>query len=412
MDTAVDISGGGLDLTRTVNEAQDLAKMNEESRSALQASKLNEANPPTGQQPSATAEISAIRNRHNPTLNRSPFWTTPHGKLFPSVKMRLQRLPHNKKVEWLEDQLYQRAPDKLSVKSHDAAADRFSRKPEEKPPYGSRKLLKPFVQWWQTRHEIPVQELADELEKADPTRLSEHHFSQALGLDDETPASKGLFAKMKFPKIRTQKTPSPTTPIQVGDDKEDVIEGSQSSARVKRLVNLFSWGKTKMSDFFRERKALSLADELYKVAPEKLTPEARTLSEYRWKPPLIKFLMWLGLKPETWGSRLSNQFGHYSWLFKTKWNNSRFGKTWTLSPKRHAPVVTLAEPKVDNAIMKVLKQNPLMKKLKQWNQNRRDKKVKKLFEELRKVDQTKLLAPDDPPVPNYVLVKGQGTVMG
>ncbi|PLW49625.1 hypothetical protein PCASD_02265 [Puccinia coronata f. sp. avenae] len=236
MDTAVDISGGGLDLTRTVNEAQDLAKMNEESRSALQASKLNEANPPTGQQPSATAEISAIRNRHNPTLNRSPFWTTPHGKLFPSVKMRLQRLPHNKKVEWLEDQLYQRAPDKLSVKSHDAAADRFSRKPEEKPPYGSRKLLKPFVQWWQTRHEIPVQELADELEKADPTRLSEHHFSQALGLDDETPASKGLFAKMKFPKIRTQKTPSPTTPIQVGDDKEDVIEGSQSSARVKRLM--------------------------------------------------------------------------------------------------------------------------------------------------------------------------------
>ncbi|PLW36976.1 hypothetical protein PCASD_06651 [Puccinia coronata f. sp. avenae] len=158
----------------------------------LQDSKNLKATTPHGQQPSATTEISEMRNPTYQPLSqdgeeleheikgiKSPPWIARIQELFSSPKMRMNKW----NVEWLEEQLYQKDADKLSW---EAVFDVDARLSQQSNGLKESGALHSIFKWWKARHEMTVQELETQLEKLDPTRLSKHTDFHASGLSEDT----------------------------------------------------------------------------------------------------------------------------------------------------------------------------------------------------------------------------------
>ncbi|PLW14554.1 hypothetical protein PCASD_20402 [Puccinia coronata f. sp. avenae] len=140
METPASLYAHGLDFARTINSekegAQDLAKLGQESKSALQASK-NPINPTllVSERPSATAEISAMRTPQDPPhhllskegaevvheIEETPAQLNWFKKLFSSAKTRLMKMGEKQYLQYMEDQLFQYAPETLSKEAHEEA---------------------------------------------------------------------------------------------------------------------------------------------------------------------------------------------------------------------------------------------------------------------------------------------------
>ncbi|PLW20800.1 hypothetical protein PCASD_13592 [Puccinia coronata f. sp. avenae] len=205
----------------------------------LQDSKNLKATTPHGQQPSATTEISEMRNPTYQPLSqdgeeleheikgiKSPPWIARIQELFSSPKMRMNKW----NVEWLEEQLYQKDADKLSW---EAVFDVDARLSQQSNGLKESGALHSIFKWWKARHEMTVQELETQLEKLDPTRLSKHTDFHASGLSEDTTAGKSALTETKLPEVQNPETSLPPGSIKNGEGTEDILQGTKSPTPMK-----------------------------------------------------------------------------------------------------------------------------------------------------------------------------------